>query len=301
MGISALMVEMIMREHQYRPIRGDAVLVGRQTVYLTRNDFLDLLTRYGLTVPSDRRAEIGIDQSTIDRMAGHTQKELVSDTAIFKAIGVESIRALDVSPYERAEIIHDLNIPVPQELKGIADFIVDGSTLDNTFNAALTLKNYCDILKLGGRLLAWNAFSPHNTPYSILPPLTWLDYFVVNGFSDAKVYITISNQHPVEGPVNIFYLSLDEVQRRKREMARLVSPYHMTCLVFAEKGYNSTTGRIPIQQDYRSPADWEEYCRNLAVMQESSRPQLARSNSDLMFRDLSGGYIFVDQNFQLAW
>jgi hypothetical protein len=30
---------------------------------------------------------------------------------------------------------------------------VDGSTLDNTFNPALTLKNYCDMLRPGGRLL----------------------------------------------------------------------------------------------------------------------------------------------------
>jgi hypothetical protein len=35
MGISALMVEMIIREHKYRPIHGDVLLIGRQTVYLS--------------------------------------------------------------------------------------------------------------------------------------------------------------------------------------------------------------------------------------------------------------------------
>jgi hypothetical protein len=283
MGISALMVEMIIREHKYRPIHGDVLLIGRQTVYLSPSQFASLAENYGV-LESTNKPGIAIDRSTINRMMGVGDQELVTDTAIFNLLGVDSIRAIDISPYEGADIIHNLNFAVPRELIGIADFIVDGSTLDNTFNAALTLKNYCDMLKPGGRLLAWNAFSPHNTPYSILPPLTWLDYFVVNGFNDAKIYITISHQHPVEGPVNVFYLSVDEVRKRKRELGRLVSLYHMTCLVLAEKGDNSTTDRIPIQQDYRSEQDWEEYCDKLAV-----------------FPDLSDGYIFVDQNFQLAW
>jgi hypothetical protein len=66
---------------------------------------------------------------------------------------VENIQALDRSDYEGANVIHDLNLPVTDRLKGIADLIVDGSTLDNTFNPALTLKNYCDMLRPGGRLL----------------------------------------------------------------------------------------------------------------------------------------------------
>jgi hypothetical protein len=47
-----------------------------------------------------------------------------------------------VSPYEGAEIIHDLNRPVPDKLKESADFIVDGSTLDNVFDPAMVLRNF---------------------------------------------------------------------------------------------------------------------------------------------------------------
>ena len=39
------------------------------------------------------------------------------------------------------------------------DFVVDGSTLDNTFNPAQTLRNFAELLRPGGRLLTINAFS----------------------------------------------------------------------------------------------------------------------------------------------
>src|SRR6185312_10673187 len=90
-----------------------------------------------------------------------------------------------------AEVIHDLTKPLPDHLKGIADFVIDGSTLDNTFNPALTIKNYADLLKPGGRLLTTNNCSNDHNPYVIIPPLWYLDYFLANGFADCKVYIGV--------------------------------------------------------------------------------------------------------------
>jgi hypothetical protein len=300
MGISRLMVEMILREHNYRAIEGDVVIIGRQTVYLSPADFIALLSEHRIQGAPSSTSEVEIDRMTIDRLGG-PDDDLITDTTIFRTLGAANVRALDISPYEGAEVIHDLNIPVPESLRGICDFIVDGSTLDNTFNSALALQNCCEMLRPGGRLLAWNAFSPHNTPYSILPPQTWFDYFVANKFADCKIYVTLSHQHPVSGPVNVFYLSVDDVLQRRREMGRLVSPHHMTTLAFAEKGLESTADRIPIQQDYRSVEQWDNYCESLQLMQCSTRPHLARSNTDYAFHDLAGGYIYVDQNFRLGW
>lgn len=300
MGISRLMVEMILREHRYRPICGDVLIIGRQSVYVSPLDFLALLSEHCIAGGPSTAPEIEIDCATIDRAPG-ADDELITDAAIFRALGVDNIHALDISDYEGADVIHDLNRPLPENMKGICDFIVDGSTMDNTFNSARVLRSYCELLRPGGRLLAWNAFSPHNTPYSILPPQTMLDYFVVNRFADCKIYVTISHEHPLRGPINVMYLSPEEVQRRRREMGRLVSPFHMTTLAFAEMGPESTTQKVPIQQDYRTDDQWDNYFANLSSMQSSTRPHLARSNADYMFPDLTGGYIYVDQLFRLGW
>jgi 2-polyprenyl-3-methyl-5-hydroxy-6-metoxy-1,4-benzoquinol methylase len=69
------------------------------------------------------------------------------------------VKAVDVSPYEGAEVIHDLNQPLPDRLRGTADFIVDGSVLDNVFDPATGLRNLTEMLRPGGRLLMSNAWN----------------------------------------------------------------------------------------------------------------------------------------------
>jgi hypothetical protein len=102
----------------------------------------------------------------------------VADTELFHILGAKRVLALDHSAYEGADIIHDLTKPLPDELRGCADFVVDGSTLDNTFDPALTLRSYCEMLRPGGRLLACNMYSNDNLPYVMLPPHWFIDYFV---------------------------------------------------------------------------------------------------------------------------
>lgn len=296
MGIGPHIVEAILREHHYRPIRGDVLMIGRQTTYFSPGDLLNLVRQHGISTEGIDAGALEIDRNTIDRLPGYEGRDLVTDTAIFQALGVPKIRALDVSPYEGAEVIHDLNLPVPDSLKGIADFIVDGSTLDNTFNPVLTLKNYADMLRPGGRMVTLNAFSSHDTPYAIMPPLWYLDYFVVNRFADCKAYVCATD----ERHWNAFWLDVDFLQRERRRMGRFVSPYHMVTVIFAEKGSDSTTDRIPIQQDYRSSEGWEIYAQNLTRVQKSDRPHLVRSYGELFVDNVIGGHMLVDGEFRLA-
>jgi hypothetical protein len=297
MGFGALLAEGLIREDMFRPITGDVVTMGRQTIYLTRGHILELMQQHGVDTSAIDPQSIELDKSTIDPLPGFEEVELISDKALFRLVTKGTLHALDRSDYEGADVIHDLSLPVPSSLCGVADFIVDGSTLDNTFNPVQTLKNYCDLLRPGGRLLTLNAFSGEGTPYCIMPPMWYLDYFVMNGFVDAKIYIwTYQLEKP--GRYNIFTLDLDFLQQHKRGMGRFVGWHPAVTLAFAEKGPNSTTNVFPVQQDYRSEEDWEIYCRNLAVMQQSKRPHLLRSNSDIFLGGLHGGHKFIDQEFK---
>jgi hypothetical protein len=295
MGLTAPIIETLAREHKFRPLSGDVLLIGRQTVYLTAAQLLDLYRDFGIDVGAVSADEIEIDRSTRDRQAELGDHAWVSDRAVFRLLGIDSLRALDVSAYEGAEIIHDLNRPVPESLKGIADIVIDGSTLDNTFNAAQALMNFGEILRPGGRLFAVNAFSSHNAAYALLPPITWLDYFVYNGFADCQIYIIVGTRG---GPSNAFYMDLDAVYEQRRHMGRFASSYPLACFVFAEKGAHSTAGKTPIQQDYRSPEDWDAFLRNLDVMRKSERPLLFRSDQPRFLEDVPGGHRYVDSEFQ---
>ena len=134
---------------------------------------------------------IELDRNTIDRRAKFAGVPLITDAALFKLFGAGKVIALDHSDYEKADIIHDLRTLLPASLHGTADLVVAGSTLDNVFTPSIVLQNYSRLLRPGGRMLTFNAFSSYSTPHVIMPLLWYVDYFVMNRFADCRVYIIV--------------------------------------------------------------------------------------------------------------
>lgn len=296
MGMGRHLIEAVVREHLNRPIAGDVLLIGRQTTYLSPDNLIKVMNECGLKINADP-SKFELDKTTIDRKQGFADS-LVSDATLFTLLGARSIKALDHSPYEGAEVIHDLRKPVPADLENIADFIVDGSTLDNVFTPSIVLQNYAKLLRPGGRLLMENAFSAHNTAYVMMPPMWYLDYFVMNKFVDCKVYIILFLEDKIRVMVdNVFWVDAGHVAEARRGMPRFVSPHQMVTIVFAEKGENSTVDRLPNQQDYRSPEEWLEYLANLDVIRRCQRHHLVRSRTERIFEPSIPGHPFIDRKF----
>lgn len=293
MGIGSQIVEALARENAYKPIRGDAVLIGRQTVYYTAADLLALLRQNG-TQPAIDPATIEFDTSTIDRLAEFKDARLISDVSLMKLLGTDRVLALDHSSYENADIVHDLRYPIPPHLSNCADIIVDGSTLDNVFTPSIVLQNFTRLLRPGGRMFLCNAYSSFETAYVILPPMWYVDYFVMNGFADCRVYVILYSK---EGS-NAFCVDLEKVQRLGREMGHFPTGEWAVTLAFAEKTETTTHDRLPIQQDYRSAEDWKVYDANLSAMLASRRPHLARSIAAPIMPDVQGGYRYMNQHFE---
>ena len=68
------------------------------------------------------------------------------------ALGAKEIQSLDVSDFEGAQIVHDLNLPLPEHLRGQFDMVYDGGTLEHVFNLPIALKNCMELLRPDGRL-----------------------------------------------------------------------------------------------------------------------------------------------------
>jgi hypothetical protein len=113
MGLALHAVDAIGREHAYRPIKGDVLFIGRQATYFTPSGLAAQLRSHGHVVDA---GAIEVDRTTIHRLPGYG--EIVTDRSIFHALGIDSVKALDASAYEGAEIVHDLNRPLPDNLKG---------------------------------------------------------------------------------------------------------------------------------------------------------------------------------------
>jgi SAM-dependent methyltransferase len=299
MGIGPAIVRALIREHRYKPIRGDVQIIGRQTVYFAPQDIIDLFAANGIDTAGVDVNAIELDRKSVNRRAKFADTALISDAALFKLFGAGKVVALDHSDYEKADIIHDLRTPLPENLHRSADLVVDGSTLDNVFTPSIVLQNYSKLLRPGGRMLTLNAFSSYSNAYVIMPPLWYVDYFVMNRFADCRVYIIVYRETAAnEFDMNVFNVDLTAVKNSGRNMGRFCAPYNMVTLVFAEKDAESTDERLPIQQDYRSAEDWDVYNANLTRMLQSKRPHLISSRSDRFVMEPAPGHSYVDMNYQ---
>lgn len=281
MGIERNVALAVIREHAYRPIMGDVLLIGRQTMFFSPQDAMGMLKECGLEVPT---IHFRADSKT--RLAN---QKYLSDDDFFRLLGIEKLKALDVSDYEGADIIHDLTAPLPSQLEGAADFILDGSTLDNVFDPATALRNYARLLKLGGRIVSINVGSNHYDPYLMLTPLWVLDYFAINNFADCKAYLLV---YDVNGGMNAFTPDLDVLRGNKPQLNNISTTHSMVVVFVAEKEPYSTWDRTPVQHQYR--ADWKAHDDGIARFKMSKRPEPFRSTADGAFA--KSGWLYVDKN-----
>jgi hypothetical protein len=245
-GYRPHVAEAIIREHKYRAIRGDVLLLGRQTMQFTPQYAADMIKAVGL-VP----ATLPDDDSVIDGQTWRAEgQRFIRDDAFFRLFAVPEIRALDHSGYEGAEFIHDLNRPIPAHLENTSDFILDGSTLDNLFSPSTAIQSVARMLRPGGRFLSVNMQSFHSDTYSLVNPYWFLDFFTVNDFADCRVYATT---HGDRGELNVY--AVDPTARRDRAFR----PLEVTgVMVFAEKGADSTWEGIPSQRYYGAADEIEK-------------------------------------------
>lgn len=287
MGLSITMAEMIVREHRHRPLRGNVITIGRQTLFFDAATALRILEICGMDVTGLAPSSFELEDRTIQVDQG---QGLITADSFLRTLGVPRILSLDHSDYEGAEIVHDLTRPLPDHLAGVADVLIDGSTLDNVWDPALALKNLSRMLRPGGRLVSINMGSNHFGPYTILTAPWLFDYFVVNAFVDVAVYVQVSQEH---GPYNVFAVDPHQIGTEPMEHVRnLASPYVQGLYVIAEKGPETTWERTPIQQFYQGRDQRDAFLRNLGPIKNQRRPDVLRSSTE-QFVETPPGYRFV--------
>jgi hypothetical protein len=72
----------------------------------------------------------------------------------FVSLGAKRLDALDASNFEGAQLLHDLNEPLPESLRGGYDAVVDAGTLEHVFNVPTAFRNAMDAVKVGGHFFA---------------------------------------------------------------------------------------------------------------------------------------------------
>ena len=106
-------------------------------------------------------------------------RELIRDHGYADAMWDEfdfgHVESMDMSDFEAADHVHDLNVPVDPALHGKFDFIFDGGTIEHVFNVPQALANVFNMLKTGGTFVSANGMNGwygHGL-YQFNPDLVW--------------------------------------------------------------------------------------------------------------------------------
>ena len=161
MGIDAQLASQLIAARELVAGKRTAVMLGRQGFRIKgkyRRYVRQALRRAGLN-PS---------------IADYQQQDGFSETFLTK-IGYPEVLSLDASPYENADLTHDLNEPLTDDLRDRFDVIIDGGTIEHVFNTPQALDNVFHMLRKGGIFISINGitgWAGHGF-YQFSPELVW--------------------------------------------------------------------------------------------------------------------------------
>ncbi len=243
MGFPRPALRFLAREHKRRPFAEPVLTLGRQGVLATHEEAVAILREEGLTPSLPGPGE---DVATnIPSWKGTWNERFTSDVAFFRLLGVRDFKAMDVSDYEKPDLVADLNLPVPAELEGRFGTVIDGGTLEHVFDPLRALTNVGRLLKTGGRvlhILPVNNYVNHG--FYQFSPTVFFDYYKANGFTGLRGLL-VEESHRLD-VWDLYELPEDGYAR----FPEFVSTERLSILFTAEKTASSTTGRVPSQGRY---------------------------------------------------
>ncbi len=244
MGLATPALRYLIREHARKPFTGPVLTLGRQCMYVTLGDVQALMRAEGL---EPRPLVSEADRYTnIPSWQDGPQARFTSDRAFWQVLADLDVTTLDVSTYEEADIICDLNQPLPAELEHRFDLIVDGGTLEHVFDVRQALMNINRMLRPGGRIIHMSPASNYlEHGFYQFSPTAFFDYYGTNGFAQPSCLVA---DQDAGDPSYHEWAFRDWNPLRPQA---ILSPHPLLLIFRAEKQADSTVDRIPQQGEYR--------------------------------------------------
>jgi SAM-dependent methyltransferase len=194
MGLLPKHLELLAIEHKNHSqfIKGSVLTLGQQYVFATLSDVLAIFDKHEVDIKQlpenfDTKNKIPLVSDIPDEGSTNAQ-------TVLTLLGADSLFAADISSYQNADFIIDLNKEIDPQYEQRFDVVFDIGTLEHIFDVPTALKNITKMLKPGGRVIlilpASNAID-HGF-YSFSPTLLY-DFFSSNGFEDFSCYLLEGN------------------------------------------------------------------------------------------------------------
>jgi SAM-dependent methyltransferase len=106
-------------------------------------------------------------------------------------LNVQEIHSIDYSHYEGADLVHDMNQPLPPQHNQTFDVVIDSGSLEHVFNFPVAIANCMNLVRTGGSLFLFTPANNHcgHGFYQFSPELMFRIFRPENGFELVQVIL----------------------------------------------------------------------------------------------------------------
>lgn len=232
MGLDVATLEILLTAREAGVSFDEVLTVGRQSLRASAAEVKAVLARHGVRLGARQAQKLLTEQN------GYCEP-------LLKLMGAERVDSIDVSNYEGASIVHDMNEVLPASYRDQFTIVIDGGSLEHVFNFPVALKNCMDAVTLGGHFVG---ITPSNNLmghgfYQFSPELFFRVFTPANGFRIEKVLI-------YECPWrSVWYEVVDPEEARRRVNLTNRRPAYL--IVWAKK-----TASVPIFNYWPQQSDY---------------------------------------------
>ncbi len=207
--------------------------IGRQTCYFSKKLVMDHAHHYDVKLGPFDELIFEVDHSE----------------PVLYAMGATQVDSIDFSDYEQATIVHDLNKPIPQNLKCKYSLVIDAGTLEHIFDFPTAIKNCMEMVEVGGYFITvtnGNNYLGHGF-YQFSPELLYRVFSPENGFKVEHMFLgTLAN----EGRKETWY-SVNDPDKVKNRI-NICNTKPVSIIMIAKKTAEvAIFSQTPQQSDYQ--------------------------------------------------
>ena len=187
-------------------------------------------------------------------------------------LGSDTVDSIDFSDYEQASVLHDMNYPIPTDMHGAYDVVIDAGSLEHIFNIPVAFANCMQMVRKGGYVFLFlpaNNLCGHGF-YQFSPEFFYRVFNKDNGF---EVQSLVLKPHPYPGPELSGSTACYEVRDPDELRCRigLVSSVPVQAMVAAKRiGGVQPFTKMPMQSDYTH--QWALHQRKRIATAEPTTP-----------------------------
>ena len=235
MSVLVQTLSLLLAEHKRDPFMGPVLTYGVQGMNLPLGAATWLFEHAGIT-PDVR----GLD---LDR----GDDEIINFARFVRMLGLGDVTVLDISAYEGAGLLLNLNDPLPEAHHGKFGFVLDGGTLEHVFDMRQGIKNTADLLAPGGRVYHLSPLNNYvNHGFTQIQPTFYHDYYTANGFEDIRGLLVL---HPRDNysTQKWNFINYDHEVMGGTNSMFAANETQMALYFTARKTVTSTSDKVPVQ------------------------------------------------------